>query len=197
VVIGCPAGIEITSIREGVVSYISMTEYETAGEEVRREYDDQIARHGRITNMKRTLLHSVPAFRAYMEWYTLRDLIVPFIGERALSLFSYAISNGNNCLICSLFFRKILVDSGEDPDNPRLNDVERLLMELGRQIAVDPHAITDDVYDGLKLKFTEEQIVLLIAFAGIMYATNLFNTIAKVPLDEVLYPYRGKQTGEE
>jgi alkylhydroperoxidase family enzyme len=47
------------------------------------------------------------------------------------------------------------------------------------------------------LKFTEEQIVLLIAFAGIMYATNLFNTIAKVPLDEVLYPYRGKQTGEE
>jgi len=179
------------------VSYISMTEYETAGEDVRREYNDQIARHGRITNMKRTLLRSVPAFRAYMEWYTLRDLIVPFIGERALSLFSYAISNGNNCLICSLFFRKILVDSGEDPDNPRLNDVERLLMELGRQIAVDPHAITDDVYDGLKLKFTEEQIVLLIAFAGIMYATNLFNTIAKVPLDEVLYPYRGKQTGEE
>jgi hypothetical protein len=197
VVIGCPAGIEITSIREGVVSYISMTEYETAGEDVRREYNDQIARHGRITNMKRTLLRSVPAFRAYMEWYTLRDLIVPFIGERALSLFSYAISNGNNCLICSLFFRKILVDSGEDPDNPRLNDVERLLMDLGRQIAVDPHAITDDVYDGLKLKFTEEQIVLLIAFAGIMYATNLFNTIAKVPLDEVLYPYRGKQTGEE
>ncbi|MBP7603396.1 MAG: hypothetical protein KBA15_05680 [Spirochaetes bacterium] len=179
------------------MSYISMTEYETAGEDVRREYNDQIARHGRITNMKRTLLRSVPAFRAYMEWYTLRDLIVPFIGERALSLFSYAISNGNNCLICSLFFRKILVDSGEDPDNPRLNDVERLLMELGRQIAVDPHAITDDVYDGLKLKFTEEQIVLLIAFAGIMYATNLFNTIAKVPLDEVLYPYRGKQTGEE
>ena len=179
------------------MSYISMTEYETAGEDVRREYNDQIARHGRITNMKRTLLRSVPAFRAYMEWYTLRDLIVPFIGERALSLFSYAISNGNNCLICSLFFRKILVDSGEDPDNPRLNDVERLLMDLGRQIAVDPHAITDDVYDGLKLKFTEEQIVLLIAFAGIMYATNLFNTIAKVPLDEVLYPYRGKQTGEE
>ena len=59
-----------------------MTEYETAGEEVRREYDDQVARHGRITNMKRTLLHSVPAFKAYMEWYTLRDLVVPFIGEQ-------------------------------------------------------------------------------------------------------------------
>ncbi len=131
-----------------------MTDYETSGEEVRREYDDQVARHGRITNMKRTLLHSVPAFKAYMEWYTLRDLIVPFIGERALSLFSYAISNGNNCLICSLFFRKILVDSGEDPDNPKLNDVERLLMELGRQIAVDPHTITDDVMPGSRRNST-------------------------------------------
>jgi alkylhydroperoxidase family enzyme len=182
---------------EHTVSYISMTDYETSSEEVRREYDDQIARHGRITNMKRTLLHSVPAFNAYMEWYTLRDLIVPFIGERALSLFSYTISNGNNCLICSLFFRKILVDSGEDPDNPNLSDVERLLMELGRQIAVDPHAITGDIYAGLKEKFTQEQIVLIVAFAGIMYATNLFNTVAKVPLDEVLYPYRGKHDRED
>ena len=30
----------------------------------------------------------------------------------------------------------------------------------------------------------------IIAFAGIMYATNLFNTVAKVDLDEVLYDFR-------
>ena len=46
------------------MSYIPMTEYESADEAV-KEYDDQIFRHGRITNMKRTLLHSVPAFKAY------------------------------------------------------------------------------------------------------------------------------------
>ena len=50
-----------------------MTEYENASQEVKREYDDQINKHGRITNMKRTLLHNVPAFHAYMEWYTLYD----------------------------------------------------------------------------------------------------------------------------
>ena len=33
-------------------------------------------------------------------------------------------------------------------------------------------------------------IVTIIAFAGIMYATNLFNTVAKVDLDEVLYNFR-------
>ena len=37
------------------MSYLSMTDYDSASEEVKREYDDQIAKHGRITNMKRTL----------------------------------------------------------------------------------------------------------------------------------------------
>lgn len=176
---------------------IPMTDYESASDEVKREYDDQIAKHGRITNMKRTLLHSVPAFKAYMEWYTLYDLLVPVIGERAVSLYSYAVSKGNECLICSTFFRKILIDSGDDPDNPTLSETETLLMDLGSAICTDPHNIPDEIYDGLKAKFNDEQIVLLFSFAGIMYATNLFNTIAKVPLDEVLYKYRSATNTDE
>ncbi|MGN1117875.1 MAG: carboxymuconolactone decarboxylase family protein [Acutalibacteraceae bacterium] len=179
------------------MSYLSMMDYETSSDEVRREFDDQIQKHGRITNMKKTLLHSVPAFKAYMEWYTLYDLIVPFVGERALSLYCYAISKGNDCLICGSFFRKILIDAGEDPDNPNLSETESLLMELGQAICVDAHHIPDYIYDDLKKLFNEEQIVLLLSFAGIMYATNLFNTIAKVPLDEVLYKYKLKTKQEE
>jgi alkylhydroperoxidase family enzyme len=124
-----------------------------------------------------------------MEWYTLKDLIVPFIGTRAMSLFSYSISEGNNCLICSTFFRKILIDSGDDPDNPILNETEKLLMDLGQKIAQDPHNIPEEYYVKLKTLFTQEQIVLLFSFAGIMNATNLFNIIGKVPLDEILYEY--------
>ncbi|MDD4120861.1 MAG: hypothetical protein PHG90_04680 [Clostridia bacterium] len=172
------------------MTYINMTEYEKASEEVRREYEDQIKKHGRITNMKRTLLNDPPSFKAYMEWYTLKDRLVPIIGERAVSLFSYAISNGNNCMICSLFFRKILVDSGEDPDNPTLSPEEKLLMELGRRIAVDPHNIDENIYEELSERYTDQERTLIIAFAGIMYATNLFNTVAKVELDEVLYAYK-------
>lgn len=172
------------------MTYINMTEYEKASEEVRREYEDQIKKHGRITNMKRTLLNDPPSFKAYMEWYTLKDRLVPIIGERAVSLFSYAISSGNNCMICSLFFRKILVDSGEDLDNPTLSPEEKLLMELGRRIAVDPHNIDENIYEELSERYTDQERTLIIAFAGIMYATNLFNTVAKVELDEVLYAYK-------
>lgn len=178
------------------MSYLPMTEYETASPEVRAEYDDQIAKHGRITNMKRTLLHNVPAFKAYMEWYTLYDEIQPFLGDRALQLFSYAISEGNDCLICSTFFRQILIDAGDDPDHPVLSDTEQLLFDFGRQICKDPHHISPEIYDKLKEKFSDEQIVLLISFAGIMYATNLFNTVAKVPLDSILYDYRKNKEKE-
>jgi alkylhydroperoxidase family enzyme len=167
-----------------------MTDYETADEAVRSRYDGQIAQHGRITNMKRTLLHSVKAFDVFMEWYPLADLCKEFIGGRALSLYAYAISEGNRCLVCGTFFRKILVDSGDDPDNPVLSEEENLLMELGFSIAEDPHNIDPDIYAQLQERYDDEQRVLLFAFAGMMTATNLFNTAARVPLDEVLYEYR-------
>ena len=58
------------------------------------------------------------------------------------------------------------------------------------RIPVATHNVPEEIYDGLKAHFTDEQIVTIIAFAGIMYATNLFNTVAKVDLDEVLYDFR-------
>jgi len=176
------------------VPYIPMTDYENSSEEVRSRYDDQIAKHGRITNMKRTLLHDVTSFDTYMMWYDLYDELVEFLPERAVSLFSYAISTGNDCLVCSTFFRQILVDSGDDPDNPALSDEERLLMDFGHAICRDPHNIPQAIYDELDKRYSDEQRVQLIAFAGMMYATNLFNTVAKVDLDEILYAYR-KQEG--
>ena len=171
------------------MNLVPMTEYDKASSEVRAEYDDQIKKHGRITNMKRTLLHSVPAFKIYMEWYSLRDMLIPFLGERAVSIFAYAISTGNECLICSTFFTQILVDAGDDPDNLVLSEVEQLLVNFGAAITKHPHSIPKDIYARLRELFTDEQLVLVISFAGIMTATNLFNTVAKVPLDEVLYGY--------
>ena len=170
--------------------YIPMTEYDSANEQVRTRYDDQIKQHGRITNMKRTLLHSLKAFDVFMEWYPLADLCKEFIGERALSLYAYAISEGNRCLVCGTFFRKILIDSGDDPDAPMLSEEEHLLMELGFSIAEDPHTMDPEIYAQLKARYSDEQVVLLFAFAGMMAATNLFNTVAQVPLDEILYEYR-------
>ena len=71
---------------------------------------------GRMTNMKWTLAHSPVALEALLQWYPLHDEVVPLLGERRTMVFCHAISVQNDCLICSTFFRRLMVDEGEDPD---------------------------------------------------------------------------------
>ncbi|MDZ4046001.1 MAG: hypothetical protein U1E32_09525 [Rhodoglobus sp.] len=173
------------------MTFLPMTTDASRTPEQRAAAERHVELHGgRITNMKATLLSHVPSFTAYMEWYTLRDELVPFIGERAVSLFSYAISDENDCLVCSVFFRRILIDNGEDPDNPQVTEAEQLLIDWGRLIARDPAGIPDEFYARLERAFSPQLRVLLVAFAGQMIATNLVNTVGRVPLDEILYDYR-------
>ena len=173
------------------MTFLPMTRYEDLSDAAKAASDHQIETHGgRITNMKATLLGHVPSFKAYMEWYTLKDALVPFIGERAVSLFSYAISEANDCLICSVFFRKILIDSGEDVDNPQVTETEQLLMDWGKLIAKAPHDIPHEMYARLESAFTPYLRLILLSFAGQMVATNIVNTVGRIPLDDVLYEYR-------
>jgi hypothetical protein len=173
------------------MTFLPITSYEALDDEGKAASDHQVATYGgRITNMKATLLGHVPSFKAYMEWYALRDELVPFIGERAVSLFSYAISDENDCLVCSVFFRRILIENGEDPDNPQVTEAEQLLIDWGRQIVRSPAGIPPAFYAKLEAAFNPQLRVLLLAFAGQMIATNVFNTVGKVPLDDVLYEYR-------
>jgi len=144
----------------------------------------------RITNMKRTLLHSLPAFDALMTWYPLRDRVAGFLGERATLILAHAISVEADCLICSTFFRRILIESGENPDALILSEAETTLAELGRRVATPPHEIPHDLYARVAEGRSDEQIVDLMAFAAIMLATNVFNNALDVPLDHVLEPFR-------
>jgi alkylhydroperoxidase family enzyme len=156
-------------------------DYDDAPPDARAAHDQHQRDVGRITNMKRTLLHSVPAFHALMEWYPLRDTVRPFLGERLTHLFAHAVSTENDCLICSTFFRRLLVESGEDPDALVLSDTDR---------------ISNELYAALERLYSPEQIVALTAFGAIMLATNVFNNALRVDLDGYLEPYRaGRPAG--
>jgi alkylhydroperoxidase family enzyme len=158
--------------------------------ESRAAIDEIRAAHGRVTNMKRTLARSPVALRALMNWYDLRDEVVPFLGDRLTTLFAHAISAGTECLVCSTFFRRLLFDAGEDPDRLRLDEWEQTVVAVGRQLAVDPHGASDELFGRLAARLSPEQIVALTAFGGLMVATNLFNNALRVDLDEYLYAYR-------
>jgi len=171
------------------MAFIEPVRYEEASAPVREQFNDQISRNGRITNMKKTLLHSLPAFHALMEWYPLRDEVQTFIGERGVNVFCHAISTENECLVCSTFFRKILIDVGEDPDHLVLNEQEALLAEFGKSCVNKPVDVSAELFARLKRHFTDEQIVLLTSFAALMIATNLINTALHVDLDPYLESY--------
>ena len=143
-----------------------------------------------LTNMKRTLLHAPPAFDALMTWYALRDAVRPFLGERATLLFAHAVSAETDCLICSTFFRRLLVDSGEDPDALVLGREEAELVAFARALAVTPHRVPDAVAAPLRARFDDAQLVALVAFGALMVATNVVNNVLGVPLDGYLEPYR-------
>jgi hypothetical protein len=164
-------------------------EYESATEEIKKQFDDQISKHGRITNMKKTLLHSLPAFHALMEWYPLEREVEKFLGERATNFYCYAISTQNQCLICSTFFRKILVDLNIDFEHFEFTEEENEINEYGRYLVRDAANIPEELFEKLKKRYTEEQLVLLTAFGSIMIATNLINTSLHIELDDLLVPY--------
>jgi hypothetical protein len=153
-------------------------------------HDSKIARDGRVTNMQRTLLHSVPSFNAYIEWYNLRDLLIPVFGNRAIWVFCHTISAGTDCLICSTFFRRLLIDDGLSPESYAPTAEERLLESLGRTFLNNGHGVDPEVWAELKARYSDEVLTALVAFGGLMVANNLFNNLINPPLDEYLYDYR-------
>jgi alkylhydroperoxidase family enzyme len=163
---------------------------EEAGPRSRQLLDEQIAGHGRATNMKRTLAHSPAALFALMRWYDLHAEVTAFLGRRATTLFAFAISAQTDCLICSTFFRRWLIEAGENPDDLRTDARERALIEYGRQLARNANAIPAGTFDAATHGLSAEQVVALTAFGALMVATNLFNNALQVDLDEYLFPFR-------
>jgi alkylhydroperoxidase family enzyme len=163
---------------------------DAAPPEARAAAEAHVRNHARMTNMKRTLLHSMPAFRALMEWYPLRDTVQPFLGERLTTLFAHAISSETDCLICSTFFRRMLIQTGDNPDRLKLDERETAVIEFGRALAVSPFKVTDEAYRKLEAHFERSAIVALTAFGALMVATNVVNNALEIDLDEYLQPYR-------
>ena len=144
---------------------------------------------GRITNMKATLGHSLIAFEAYMQWYPLYTEVQGILGNRLAYLYAHAISTASNCPLCSTFFRRIIIDAGEKPEDLVLTDWEQLVLDFGSVIAAEQGQVPEALYRQISSRYNDQEMVILIAFAGQMIATNLFNNVIETEIDEYLTPY--------
>jgi alkylhydroperoxidase family enzyme len=148
--------------------------------------------NARITNMKATLGHSLTAFNAYMEWYPLYEEVKNILGRRLSPLFAWSISEASNCPLCSTYFRKIIIESGESPEALELTGEEQQVLDFGAAITLKQGKISDEIYRPMRDRFSDKEIVVLTAFAGIMIATNIFNNVIQTEIDEYLHPFMEK-----
>ena len=169
------------------MTFLPITNYDQLDAAAKAASDSHVERYGGpIGNLDATLLGHLPSFTAYDQWFTLRDELVPYLGERAVSLFCFAISDEYGSPICVAFFRTLLADSGDDLDNPQVTETEQLLIDWGRLVARDPHGVPAEMYARLELTFHPKLRTILVAFAGLMVAVNLFTTVGRIPVDDSL-----------
>lgn len=145
--------------------------------------------NGKITNTKATLGHSLLAFEIYMQWYPLYESVEKILGNRLACLFGYAISSASSCKVCSAFFRKKIIESGSNPDELELTMPQRDVMNFGKSITLHNGNIADHVYNEVARLYSPSELVVLIAFAGQMLATNVFNNIIETEPDDYLKEY--------
>lgn len=70
------------------------------------------------------------------------------------------------------------------------DEKEQVLMELGEQIVKDPTDVSDELFAQLKAAYTDSEIVVIVGFAAQMIATNNFNSVLKIDVDERLLPIK-------
>ncbi len=163
---------------------------DSAPEPLKEAYARHIAdHHASITNMKSTLGHSQLSFEVYMQWYPLYEKVQQVTGDRTAYLYAWAVSTASNCPLCSTFFRRIIREAGENPEHLILNEYERTLLDFGSAIAQHKGCIADRIYNKLAGYHNNEEMVLLIAFAGQMIATNIFNNVIETDIDAYLVPH--------
>ena len=135
---------------------------------------------GELGLADRALLAEPVAFEAYRGWHRLREEIVPYLGERAVDLYCYALTSALGARACAAGFRAGLAAGGDDPDAPQVTDAEQLLIDWGRAIGADPAAVPGELAERVEQTFQPRLRVLLSAFAGQTAALAVFTLAARL-----------------
>lgn len=166
---------------------------EELSEESKKAYEELNSK-GKITNMKLAMLQDYGTYLAFMGWYDSWASLEKTVGLRAATIYAHSVSTTNGCLLCSLFFISDLKELGLDPNNLELEENEKLLQQLGRQIVKDPTKVSDELLNSLRNYYTDTEIIIIVGFGAQMQATNNFNSVLGVDVDKRLLPLKEEFT---
>ena len=140
----------------------------------------QDAHPGSLNDLDRALLTSVPVFEAYTGWFDVKDEAEQLVGERAVTLFSLALSRAVPAPYPTAFFEGELRAGGDDPENPQVTEAESLLLEWGRAVGADPSRVPADLLTRVEATFKPATRAVLAGYAGLMFAVCVYSLIAQL-----------------
>lgn len=135
---------------------------------------------GPLSALDYALLTNVTVFEAYSRWFDVKDELEPLVGERAVTLFSLALSRGAKAPFPTAFFEGELRDGGDDPDSPQVTEAEALLLDWGRAVGADPGAVPADLTARVEATFKASTRAVLAGYAGLMHAVCVFSLLAQL-----------------
>ena len=66
---------------------------------------------------------------------------------------------------------------------------EQALLDFGGAMGAKSGQVDNAIYDAVRSRYSETELVVLVGFAGQMIATNVFNNVFEVEIDSYLAPY--------
>jgi uncharacterized peroxidase-related enzyme len=144
--------------------------------------------YGPFRNQVAVFAHVPAALRHLMGM--LMDLrAAATLPKRSLEIAIVVVSKLNECDYCVAHHKPFLavegispagIDRLLDPDNPELTEVDRLVVEYAQLAWETPNRIRDNVFERLRLHFTEAQIVELTLRITLCGFFNRFNDALQI-----------------
>ena len=101
-----------------------------------------------------------------------REEIVPFLGERAVTMFAFAVADGVPSPTVAAPYRREIEEAGDDPLDPQVTEAEHLLIDWGRRLGAeataDPeldHRVADTFQPRLR-QLLQEYAALIVERCG-------------------------------
>jgi alkylhydroperoxidase family enzyme len=187
------------------MSRIPVIERDEAPEQLQHIYDSIIEEHGYISNTKKTLAHAPEVLQAYMQFYAVDAAVDKFIDERLRNLLLLKVSLANRCELCSAHLLHTIdkmgigqeimeAIKGEVQGSDFFSEKEKVLLKFAEAAVTDPGGVSDELFADLQRFYSDAEIVAIVGLIGLMTATNNFNSILRVDLDDHLLPYRDGET---
>ena len=160
-------------------------------------YEAFAGAYGPFRNQVAVFAH-VPAALRHLMSMLMELRAAKTLPKRYLEIAIVVVSKLNECHYCVAHHKPFLtveglssdgVDRLLDPDNPELDDTDRLVVEYARVAWENPQRIPDRLFDRLRAHFTEAQIVELTLRTTLCGFFNRFNDALQIEEEaEVLYP---------